>query len=586
MDNQVKISFLSNIIHKLEKWFLLPFYPLDNISGRRQAQLTAALSIVTFLVNIIGLATIFATTKPNLLLVLLLGGLNLLFVVAYVLGRAQFYKIGSFILTGGLSAAGYIFAFSLSIQDSASVSGSITSTIPIALVLGGALLGIWGNLALTLANFLMTFMLPRFIPAYSLSTAGQDAGTIFTIGMLAMVLASYRNSTEKMNLRESQITAQELQLANRNLEKSRDELEARTLELQVANSHNSRRAAQLESISRISESIAAIHDLQSLLPQIAKTIGEEFGFEHVGIFLIDEAKENAVLKAANSEGGQLMLAENFKIRVASHGLVGYVSEYGVPRMALDSGENAVTFDDPRLPSIHSEVTIPLLIDQQVIGVLDIQSNERSAFSEEDLKILSSLGNQIAIVIQNAKQFEDASRALADARTIYGQYLENALGQMEAEKRFGYRLSGSALSSLETPLENHEIQTVANKGERLVTTGTLTGDSSALTVPIKLRDEIIGVLDVRIPEQHGWNEDEIDVVEALAERVALAVENATLLEETQRRALKERVIGEITSKISSSINMRNVLQTAVEELGRAIPGSDVIIQFQNSIETGR
>ena len=118
-----------------------------------------------------------------------------------------------------------------------------------------------------------------------------------------------------------------------------------------------------------------------------------------------------------------------------------------------------------------------------------------------------------------------------------------------------------------------------KGEKTVSAGTGRQAAAVITVPIKLRGEVIGVLDVRVPQKRTWSTDEVDIASAVAERVALAVENASLLEDSQRRAVKERTISEITSKISSSINLRNVLQTAVEELGHALPGSDVIIQIQ-------
>ena len=107
----------------------------------------------------------------------------------------------------------------------------------------------------------------------------------------------------------------------------------------------------------------------------------------------------------------------------------------------------------------------------------------------------------------------------------------------------------------------------------------------MTIPIKLRDDVIGVLEIRSQNKADWNKDDIDIAEAIAGRVALAVENAALLEDFQRRASKERIIGEVTTKISQSINLRNVLQTAVEELGHVIPGSDVIIQFESGSGKG-
>ncbi len=586
MSNQERTTPTGGSTSRLEAWFAAPFSRLDSIPERRQAQLTAILSLVTFLINVFGIAIIFLTSQPNLLLVELLIGLNLLFLVAYLLGRTRFYRVGALLLTGGLSASGYVIAFSLAAPNTASISGAITSTIPIALVLGGALLGIWGNLAMTLINFVLIFLLPGLLPSYTNSSAGQDAGTIFTIGMLAMVLAAYRNRTERMNLQASQGAAEELQAANRELQENRDTLEDRTRELQSANALNSRHAVQLAAISKISETISVVHDLPTLLPLITQAIADEFDYDHAGIYLLDESRENAVLRAASSEGGQKMASEGHQVKVASQGLIGYVSAYGVPHIASDTDPETAIFSHPDLPDIHSALAIPLIIDQQVFGVLDIQSHEVSAFNQEDLKVLSSLGNQVSIVIQNARQFEETSRSLHEARSAYGQLFQAALRQAEVEKRYGFRLSGTNLTRLETPLETPEFHRAVEHGEKILRAGAAPGDPAVMTVPIKLRDEVIGVLDVRIPQPRNWSEEEIDVVEALADRVAIAVENAALLEETQRRAAKERVIGEITSKISSSINMSNVLQTAVEELGRAIPGSDVIIQFQGNPESGR
>jgi GAF domain-containing protein len=101
------------------------------------------------------------------------------------------------------------------------------------------------------------------------------------------------------------------------------------------------------------------------------------------------------------------------------------------------------------------------------------------------------------------------------------------------------------------------------------------------VPIKLRGEVIGSVDVRAPDNRKWEQDELDIVTAIIERAALSLENARLLQESQSRAAKEAKIGEVTAKIGSSINIRNVLQTAVQELGQVIPGSEIIIQFDQN-----
>jgi GAF domain-containing protein len=109
-------------------------------------------------------------------------------------------------------------------------------------------------------------------------------------------------------------------------------------------------------------------------------------------------------------------------------------------------------------------------------------------------------------------------------------------------------------------------------------------SATLSLPITLRGEFIGNVEVRAPGNREWTQDELDVVSAILERAALALENARLLEESQKRAAKERVIGEISAKISAQTNLEGLLKTAALELGRTLPGSEVSVQFSKDSET--
>jgi GAF domain-containing protein len=118
--------------------------------------------------------------------------------------------------------------------------------------------------------------------------------------------------------------------------------------------------------------------------------------------------------------------------------------------------------------------------------------------------------------------------------------------------------------------------VVSQGEVLIEDG----NAATLALPIRLRDEVVGVMDIHVPDGHDWDPDEVDIARAVADRLSLALESATLLQSTQRRAEIERITADISGKVSASINLRNVLQTAVEELGHALPGSEIIIQFQS------
>lgn len=347
---------------------------------------------------------------------------------------------------------------------------------------------------------------------------------------------------------------------------------ARTTELETANAQIRRRADQFEAIAQVARGLGSTRSLEDLLPDITAVISEHFGYYHVGIFLLDEHRQYAVLNAANSEGGQRMLARGHRLKVGETGIVGYVTNTGNARVALDTGADAIFFDNPDLPETHSEMALPLKIGNQTIGALDVQSTEPNAFSHEDISVLSTLADQVSIAIQNARLFGETRRAMAESESLYGRFIREGWRQYTDSKRLvGIRRAGTHAALLKEPLLK------IDRASEIEVTGE--GPDRVLLVPVKLRGEVVGLLRVQPSENHEWDQDEIDIAQAIAERTALALENARLLEEAQRRAVRERVIGEISAKISASINMRNVLQTAVEELGHAIPGSDVIIQFQ-------
>ncbi len=352
-------------------------------------------------------------------------------------------------------------------------------------------------------------------------------------------------------------------------------VEERTAALLSANERNERRAKQFESIAQVARTISSTRDLDALLSQITTVISREFNYYHVGIFLLDASKEYAILSAANSEGGQIMLKRGHRLKVGETGIVGYVTGTGNPRVALDTGADAVFFNNPDLPNTRSEIALPLRSGEEIVGALDVQSTEPGAFSQEDITILSTLADQVSIAIQNARQFEQTHKALSEAEALAKQFAKTGWQQFTKDKNLvGIHHTGAKSTLL------------YKKNEKEKEEGSLdvdqTGSKSrgaALSLPIELRGEVIGSVNVHSPDNRPWEQDELDIITAITERAAIAMENARLLEESQRLASKEAKIGAVTAKIGASINMRNVLQTAVEELGRALPGSEIVIQFQ-------
>ncbi|MGB7876863.1 MAG: GAF domain-containing protein [Anaerolineales bacterium] len=332
----------------------------------------------------------------------------------------------------------------------------------------------------------------------------------------------------------------------------------RTAELEESSRKLQKRAEQFESIAQLARTITSIQDLDKLLPRIAHQVSQQFGFYHVGLFLLDVSRQYAVLSAANSDGGQRMLARKHRLAVGQTGIVGYVTSTGNPRIALDTGADAVYFDNPDLPDTRSEMALPLRVGEVIVGALDVQSIEPNAFLEDDVEVLSILADEVSVAIENARLFEESQRVLLDAQSAFGEYTRTAWqNMMTGHKVVGYELSGASIHSLEEPIK---------------------GDGSSTSIPIKLREQVIGTMKINLPENKELDTDEVDITQALAQRIGNAIETATLLEETRKVAAKEQIIGEISGKIGSSINLRNVLQTAVEELGHAIPGSEVVIQL--------
>ena len=357
-------------------------------------------------------------------------------------------------------------------------------------------------------------------------------------------------------------------------------VQERTSELVVASEQIQRRARQFEAIADVSRIINKTQALKDLLPQITQAISENFGFYHVGIFLLDINDEFAVLAAANSEGGQQMLARNHKLKVGQVGIVGNVAGSGVPRIALDTGADAIFFNNPDLPETRSEIALPLTrIGSQPIGVLDVQSTEPNAFGAEDIQILSALAEQVALAIENARLFEQTQRALSEAELLYLGDLKAGWSKLSESQRIaGVLRRGMKTSFYNVPVDIPGDTEVLQSGRRY----TSNDGSMKMTLPVKLRGEVVGLLNVTTGTDR-LTDDQLDIVNAIVERAALSIESARLLQEAQRRAAKERAIGDISAKIGSLVNIDNILETALLELGTTLPNTDIAIQFENEKE---
>lgn len=382
---------------------------------------------------------------------------------------------------------------------------------------------------------------------------------------------------------KSKSNEHELEQSNQELISLTNSLEQRiiehTVELEKANLRIEKRARQFQIISQVSRVIISTKKIEELLPQIAQVVSQQFGFYHVGIFLIDTNMEYAVLSAANSEGGKRMLERSHKLKIGQTGIVGDVAKTGKVRIALDTGADAIYFNNPDLPDTRSEMALPLSQENgEIIGILDIQSTVPNAFYQEDIEILTTLADQVSIAIDNARLFEETRKTILESEAAYRRGLKEGWAKYtRAQKLAGVRRSGLKTNFLSEPIDLPGAAEVMNS--RSPYNQKEEGSNSAnLTIPMNLRGELVGILNVKTDQQREWSSDEMDIINAIMERAALSIENARLLEESRKTAEREHTIGEITAKISSGTEIESILKTAVRELGAQINGAQVTIEI--------
>ncbi len=335
-----------------------------------------------------------------------------------------------------------------------------------------------------------------------------------------------------------------------------------------------RRAIQLQASVEVGRAVTSERDLQKLLSMVTHLISERFGFYHVGIFLVDPKGEYAWLKAANSEGGQRMLQRQHHLKVNEQGIVGYVTGTGKARIALDVGEDAVFFNNPDLPTTRSEMALPLIAQGKLLGALDIQSEQGGAFTEEDIEVLSGMANLIAVAIQNAELFAESQAALDATRRAYQEM--SLRGWIELINRTQHP------AYLSTPLK--KVTSMPTSFTPLIekvcqTNEVQQSDDHECAIPILVKNNRIGILRLRRqPNQPPFTDSDIELFEDIALRIGTALEAARLYQESQKRALREKMVGEITSKIRSSNDPKEILRIAVQELQQALQAKKAQVAF--------
>jgi len=343
----------------------------------------------------------------------------------------------------------------------------------------------------------------------------------------------------------------------------------------------------LEIISEVAREISVIRDLQTLLAVSANLIRERLNYYHVGIFLVDERGEFAFLQAASSVAAEWMLALKIKFHIGGIDQLGNTLRAGRVYFSPDISKDKNLTQNPLLPESVSEAILPLRIRNITIGALDIQANNSTSLGEREINTLKLLADQLAAAIENAQLVQQVENNLSTlTNTNRSQTQQTWRTAIDQRERPAYEYDGlqvravpqnlpaNLLKQLEsgTPIILNQSGEVNNGGNE---------PKNTLLIPLLVLNQVIGVIGLEQEDPNrNWTDEEISIAQAAANRTALTLENARLLEESQRRAAKERTIFDATARIGSSMNIVNILDTTAEEIERVIGNSEVILQINN------
>jgi GAF domain-containing protein len=622
----------------LERWLAVP---TDDPDLARKGRIFSGLLIASIA---------FTLAVTSLVGTMLLGGTSLpaLPSLGIPIGSLIVSLISfGFLKSGRVRSSIWFYTAGIFIASLAAASVSPLSTgIPIYLLwsitVAGLLLdpiyAFWMALAAT-GGIILLFLLQQTSVYHTSIVLPQNQKTLLnlvnflvifnTVGLVMhRVLYNLNRTLRQERKLRVELIAQQNALSQQMIE--------RTHSLQEANYQLQKRAIHLEGSAQVSRAAASILDPQELMQTTVDLIRNRFNYYHVSFFLLDETGEWAVVRASTGEVGRRMVAQPHRLAVGGESMVGWVCAHRQPRIALDVGADAVHFDHPWLPHTRSELTLPLLAGDRLLGALDVQSTEEAAFDDDDLRTLQGMADLIAIALENARLFAKTRRGarhqhlvagitdrlqrttnIADVLTLtlkdLGEIFDLAQATIclgsEAELRAAGNEApeGSAPAYTYTDGESVTVTSLAaawspaiaqavTEGQAQVGDGiqgeaegaenghaSLLPAGSIVALPILLRDQVIGALQLCHKTGRTWQPDDLEALSEVTERLGLALETARLSEETRQRVTRERLIREISDQMQRATDLEALMRITAEELNKALGASHTYVRLGTDAE---
>ncbi|MBI4759890.1 MAG: GAF domain-containing protein [Chloroflexota bacterium] len=317
-----------------------------------------------------------------------------------------------------------------------------------------------------------------------------------------------------------------------------------TLEQQVKD-----RTKQLTATIEVGRVAASILDVDQLLNKVANLITDRFGYYYTAIYILDPTEKWAELREATGQAGSVLKQNRHRLEISGKSMVAGCIREKMPRIIQNTAAEKQRFENPLLPYTRSEIALPLMVGDRVLGALNIHSTKAADFDTEIIETMQNVASQISVALENARLFQEAQQSIQELQAIQKQYL----------------LEGwSNVRSYNDALE-YEIGEPSEAA------------SQVLQSVIELRNQVFGQITL---EGHvEWTPEQRSLVDAVAAQAAIALENARLVSESRQIAQRERALAEINSKIWTSGSVDGILQTVVKELGKRLDASAATIELK-------
>ena len=358
----------------------------------------------------------------------------------------------------------------------------------------------------------------------------------------------------------------------------------RTRELKQARDRLKRVNDRQLRVAQISREIAQISDPAAMLGRLVELIHNSLGYHHVYVYLVDRSEQQLVIRAAAGTTTRIVMQNGHQLRIGGHSVAGQVAVGHRPRIAEANGRDAAYFADTALPGARAEMTLPLLVGGQLLGVLDLQSIQYGEFSDQDLAIMRSLADQVAVALDNARLLQETETTLAEwekrQREFMGQDWRLAVDELESAPAYIYSQNNGIAATSLSAARSPEIARAAAEAQALVQHNDR--DQATLALPITLRGQVIGALQIRHRPGRRWLTKDVETVKAVAHRLGPTLETARLTHEAQQRAAREQLIGNATDRMRETLDIETVLRTAADEMYKALRLDQVSISLSPEV----